>query len=377
MRGGTHVVITTIGDGQILLDLAENARRYKRTVTVWVIADRKTPTACRRNATRASDGDVEVRYLSPKDQDFLMRPFADFYKRLPWDSDSRRNIGYLLAYQAGCERLVLLDDDNYPLDDEDFIGEHERVGEPYAIMANVDDSGYYNYLAGHAMWPRGYPYSARIGPAGRSIAAIGTIGANLGVWTRDPDLDAVGWLGGIAPIERWRGLPVYLAHGTWTPINSQNTCLHRELVPAAMYVVQRYPGVEIMERYGDIFAGYFLQAVMGEGCLVRIGSPLVEHRRNSHNHLADLCQEAPAIAILEWLLPKLRSFRPDRAAVVAVRYLQLADYLRRLSREKLPGSLPSQSGDWLSETSFTMELYAKACLEINRQSREKLPGILA
>lgn len=361
MNNATHIVLTTIGDGRILLDLSENVCRHGQHATVWVIADHKTPPACRANAELAGGCGLDVHYLSPADQDEAGKRFP-IYPRLPWNSDARRNLGYLLAYEAGCERLILLDDDNFPTG-SDLVGDHGVVGSDYAGAGASCASGYYDYLQAHsdcAVAPRGLPYYARPGLPVGSQPVQGRVGVNVGVWAGDPDVDAVSWLAHRPRVGHWRGLPVVLAPGTWTPINSQNTCIARDLIPAAFFVIQRYPGIEVMDRYGDIFAGYFLQAAIGGDNLVRIGEPMVHHRRNRHNYIADLAQEAPAIALLEWLLPELEEFRSS-AASVAARYMDLADYLAGLNTP--PGRL-EWGRHWLLETSGSMSAYACSCLDI-------------
>lgn len=359
----THIVITTINDGAILLDIAANAAHYDRKATVWVIADKKTPADCYQNSHAAQKLGLDVRFLAPEKQGEAMKSFPEFYERLSWNSDCRRNIGYLLAYAEGCERLVILDDDNYPREN-DFIGAHEIAGKRYNGPAQDARGGYYNYL-GRAEYytpiiphPRGFPYFAR-GTQSYPSHASGKIGVNLGAWIGDPDVDAMTWIFAPFEVESWRNLPVTLSPGTWTPINSQNTCIVRELIPAAMFVPQRYPGIEFMDRFGDIFAGYFLQAV-NENYLIHIGQPVVEHLRNSHNHTLDMIYETPAISMLEYLLPVLREFKSD-ASDIAERYRELAYYLINQG-EKIPG-IP-QANAWLFETSWTMNAYAKACQTI-------------
>ena len=358
----THIVLTTINDGSILLDLAANAAHYGKQATIWVIVDRKTPAECYQNSQEARKLGLDVRFLSPEQQDEVMKDYPDFYHRLSWDSDCRRNIGYLLAYEAGCERLIVMDDDNYPHED-DFIGSHEIVGKEYVGMMTNNGEGYYNYLRQAEYqsflppYPRGYPYFAR-GILNRTNIDDGKIGVNIGVWYGDPDIDAMTWILDPFQVDDWICLPGTLSRNTWTPINSQNTCIIRDLIPAAMFIPQRYAGIEFIDRFGDIFAGYFMQAV-NEDYLVHIGAPIVIHRRNSHNHITDLFLEAPAIAILEYLLPLLKDFRGD-GLTVADRYLELIIFLGKISGD-LPKNLPSQARDWLVQTAWTMNTYVKAC----------------
>ena len=196
----------------------------------------------------------------------------------------------------------------------------------------------------------------------RPVSSLrGRVGVNIGVWTGDPDVDAASWLAGKPRVGGWWRLPVYLSPDTWTLINSQNTCIARALIPAAWFVTQRYPGVEYMDRYGDIFAGYFLQAAAGDA-IVRIRlthcpAPAQPPRLTS----TTWPRKRPAIMLLEWLLPELRQFVSD-AGSVSGRYLSLADYL-----DTITGNLPARvawAGKWLPETTASMRAYVRACTSI-------------
>src|SRR3712207_9514532 len=82
---------------------------------------------------------------------------------------------------------------------------------------------------------------------------------------------AITWLG--APVRSrsfkpHNGGSIFLGDDTWSPINTQNTGLHRDLTVTYYFVRMGYPlaGLPI-DRYGDIFSGYLSQACvkhMGE-----------------------------------------------------------------------------------------------------------------
>ncbi len=59
-----------------------------------------------------------------------------------------------------------------------------------------------------------------------------------------------------------------------------------------------------LDRYGDIFSGYFLQmAVRAVGHRIAVGHPLVEHRRTPHDLFKDLWHELAGMKLVEDLLP--------------------------------------------------------------------------
>ena len=70
-------------------------------------------------------------------------------------------------------------------------------------------------------------------------------------------------------------------------------------------------GLQI-DRFGDIFSGYFSQACARHlGHSIRAGTPIAEHRRNAHRYLRDATQEMAGIWVLEDLLPWLADLRLD------------------------------------------------------------------
>ena len=55
-----------------------------------------------------------------------------------------------------------------------------------------------------------------------------------------------------------------------------------------------------IDRYGDILSGYLCQAcVRHMGDRIRVGTPLVDHRRNSHNYLRDATAEMGCVWLME------------------------------------------------------------------------------
>jgi hypothetical protein len=61
-----------------------------------------------------------------------------------------------------------------------------------------------------------------------------------------------------------------------------------------------------IDRYGDIFSGYFAVACAKQmGGYVRAGTPVADHRRNTHNYMKDATNEWACILTLEDVLPWL------------------------------------------------------------------------
>ncbi|HXG59021.1 MAG TPA: hypothetical protein VNL91_08350 [Thermoanaerobaculia bacterium] len=312
------IVVTTIFPPQFLDGYVSNLRHYDRTASteIIVIPDRKTPPSVyERCAAHAAAG---IRVVCPtltEQEDFLRR-FPSMHDRIPYDSDNRRNIGFLMALDHGADVLISIDDDNYCLDDSDFVGEHLHAGRTIPHEAVRSSDGWINLcqlLRGDPsveVYPRGFPYFARgrsrsleKGPEERRRVAI-----NAGLWLTDPDVDAVTRLALRPRVDGHSGECWFLADDTWTPVNTQNTSIPRDAAAAYYYVRMGFSvgGLRI-DRYGDILSGYFLQkCAKSRGETVRIGTPVADHRRTPHNLFKDLYHELAGMVLIDDLLPWLQ-----------------------------------------------------------------------
>lgn len=372
-----HIVLTTISEPVVLLQLQKNLQQYGHldSTVCWVVGDKKTPSACIDLCQRVTDTGLEVRYLDIEAQDKWGERFREFYDRLAYNNETRRNIGYLFAMEHGCERLISIDDDNYPTGD-DFIGGHLKTGRQWEGRLIEDRSGYYNiceHLTVHPdrlLFPRGFPFELRgktnscaLLPAGEGVS----IGVTSGLWTNEPDVDAVTWLNGKVESIEYKGpCSLVLGQNTWSPINTQNTSVVRELIPAFFTIPMgfEFPGGRI-ERYGDIWGGYFLQAIMtGTAYHICFGQPVVEHRRNPHNYLDDLRYEFWGMILTDWLLSVLREeFKPTGTAIIE-RVEELSAFLQEVGCLRLPKWCPEDVRNFITQTARTLCLWANVCRQI-------------
>ena len=320
MKAG--IVITTINDCfKLIASLHDNLQFYGHAndVEIFIIPDVKTP--------RIANSGVKIHVPTLDEQDKFIYSLGVQPGFIKCNSDHRRNVGYLMALADGCDFVISLDDDNYPDSSYDFFAHHSIVCEnayeddwcSTEKWVNVCD-----LLATESRYPtryaRGFPYFARHKPPsnghwfGEPIVRV-----NQGMWVGEPDYDAITWLAAPMKSEAVVG-HITLGKESWSPINSQNTAVHRDLIPAYYFARSA--------RYGDIAQGYFVQAVAKKmGWAVRFGSPVVDHRRNSHNYLADVAAEIPDIQILEELLPQLTQWTLKGSTVSDI-YLDLAELIR-------------------------------------------------
>jgi hypothetical protein len=189
---------------------------------------------------------------------------------------------------------------------------------------------------------------------------------NAGLWLLDPDVEALTWLILDPHVAGWTGEARVLGRNTWSPVNTQNTALRKEAVAAYYFLRMGYPiGGTAIDRYGDIFSGYFVQACAKHlGGLVRAGSPVAEHRRNSHNYMKDANMEWGAILVLEELLPWLRERKLSGSGWVET-YRSLSVGLEELASTWQGPAWKEHAAGYLRRTATDMNQWAGACETIS------------
>ena len=152
--------------------------------------------------------------------------------------------------------------------------------------------------------------------------------------------------------------PVVLAPEVWSPVNTQNTALIREAIPAYYYIRMGFPiqGMKI-DRFGDILSGYFLQKCAKHlGHAVRFGDPVAEHKRSPHNLFKDLFHELAGMVVIEDLLPWLCELKLEGSGYKEA-YASLADSLCSQA-DRFTGFIWDDGGrDFLKETTRCMGLW--------------------
>lgn len=370
-----HIVFTTINFPVVINELVDNITRFGHLeqVKLWVIGDHKTPAECRELAIAASEKGLETVYLDIEAQDEWGKRCSGFYTRIPYNNETRRNIGYLCALEDGCDVMISIDDDNFPVADDDFIGAHSITGSDWNRQTINEETGFHNvceyleFKPARVVFPRGYPFrlrgrkneSQRLSePNGRRI------GVTAGLWLMDPDVDATTWLNGTVSGLRYKGEAIQvLSQDTWTPINTQNTSIVRELIPAFLCIPMGWtvPGGSI-QRYGDIWGGYFLQALMkGTDYLAAFGQPIVEHRRNPHDYIDDLRYEYWGMILTDWLLELLKNRFAPTSDIIIDRIGELADFIKDTAVPELPDWCPDEIEGFLIWTEGNLRTWGEAC----------------
>lgn len=311
-------VITTINVPTLLADLSANAQVNNRDqqVSVIIIADRKTPPEAQRYVDSLSEAKIQIEYFSPEQQEKWLQQYPELDSIVPYNTDNRRNIGHLMAYERGDEITLTIDDDNYPAA-SDYFGGFDSLGKTEPRKLTSSSSGWYNVCElldckpDVKFHPRGFPVSKRFVEESTSThIAASRLVAQAGLWNGVPDVDASTHVTVELTTMGVPGRNVVLNRRTWCPFNTQNSAYLTEITPAFYYVSMAEPlNGQSVDRYGDIWASYIartvIDAVRSEQDIpdvIGFGDPLANHIRNAHDFLHDLQLESPAMRLNETLL---------------------------------------------------------------------------
>jgi hypothetical protein len=366
----TAIVVTTIFEPKFLAGYLANLRQYGResSTAIYIVIDRKTPESVSAAAGAARAEGFQVHCPSLDEQVQSLRTIGAPTEFIPWNTDNRRNVGFLMAIQDGCETLISIDDDNFCRDNEDFVGGHSVVGTDCSDPIVESSDGWFNICSlmnsdvPGEVFPRGFPYAAQrtTRTVTRSAPHPRTIAINAGLWSHDPDIDAIYRLCQRPQMTTFKNESVVLGSDVWSPVNTQNTALMRELALTYYYVRMGFPlqGLKI-DRFGDILSGYLCQKVARHlGWGVRLGSPVVDHHRTVHNLFKDLYHELAGIVLIEDLLPWLREAKLQGTTPLDA-YSSLASRMRDASNA-FRGFVWDEGGrEFLRETSDCMETWVK------------------
>jgi hypothetical protein len=370
------VVVTTIGRGEFLKDYYAAAveEHALDRVEFIVIPDRKSPPELYAACAEYSSRGMRVRCPDLRAQDeYLAR--LDLTDFIPYDSDNRRNVGYLMALESGADFAISIDDDNYAIAGARFFAEHAVVASrnPVTTPSVESSTGWFNIcrllqVDPPNVYPRGFPYRRRHEHAEISERnETGHVRLNAGLWLGEPDLDAMTWLVSPARAANTIGRSVLLGPRAWSPINTQNTALHRDVLVSYYFARMGYPlgpGLGTIDRYGDILSGYFAQAcVRHMGDRIRVGTPAVDHRRNSHNYLRDATAEMGCVWLVEDLTEWLTALELTGATYHET-YLSLAASLDDAA-ERFKGFIwTDATRGYVHQLAYCMRRFAGACRRI-------------
>lgn len=266
-------VVTTIQSPTPSMQaLASTTRKYG--APLFVIGDKKSPEGYELEGAT---------FVSASDQERL--PFR-LAKKLPWNHYSRKNLGYLMAWQHGADSLFETDDDNAPT-----AGWEVR---PHEIRAHRGDAppwvNVYRYYTDKLVWPRGLPLDhirdAFVPMAVEEESVIAPI--QQGLVNGSPDVDGVWRLALDEEVEFRKEGDVFLANGSWCPFNSQCTWWYPEAF--ALLYLPSY----CTFRMTDIWRSFVAQRCLWElDKNVAFFAAAMVQERNEHDLMRDFEDEIP------------------------------------------------------------------------------------
>lgn len=366
----TSIVLTTINAGGILDGYCQQAEKegVKEQLRLIVIPDRKTPSQLFDKCKEVKAKGFAIDCPTVEEQDAYLKKLGAFSALVPYNSDNRRNIGYLMALESGDPILLSIDDDNYCIG-ETYQTSSLVLEEVVKLPAVHSSNGWFNFCdmlevePACTFYPRGFPYHKRHQrPQITYQEETGPVRMNVGLWLQEPDLDAITWLTAPVRARSFKGKSCLLGQDTWSPINTQNTALHRDLIVTYYFVRMGYPlaGMNI-DRYGDIFSGYLSQACVRKmGHRIRVGTPVADHKRNSHNYLRDLGGEMACVFVLEAFTEWLHDLKLEGRTYPEV-YLSLADAIEHQIQHFTGSIWTDSTRGYFHQMAYCMRQWVKAC----------------
>ncbi|MBI2120340.1 MAG: hypothetical protein HYT94_01810 [Parcubacteria group bacterium] len=183
-----------------------------------------------------------------------------------------RSYGFLKAYQLGADIVITLDDDCYPVKNQDFVKQHI---ENLSLFAPED--WFLTYPHRKYFYTRGIPYGIR----NKKEAVV-----SHGLWTGVLDFDAPTQLLNMnLKIPTHFPFIEFIPNNYFFPMCSMNLAFKRKVTPLMYFPPMGYDNKGKYwgyDRFDDIWAGIFAKKVIDHlGYSVVNGSPFIEHKKAS------------------------------------------------------------------------------------------------
>jgi len=266
------IVITSINNPTEAVRSFATLKDYR----LIVVGDKKTPL----------DWSCEgVVFLPVEKQDQIGRHLN---KILPYNHYCRKMLGYLHAFEMNVQGIIDADDDNNPKAGFSFPA---FEGKYNMVKKNQGFINVYQYFTDQKIWPRGLPLK-NINKNYKFPDLVTSSECKVGVWQGladdIPDVDAIYCLVDNRPCIFEARQPIVLGEGTFSPFNTQNTLIHRELFPLL------YLPAHVTFRFTDILRGLIAQPIIWmHGFHLGFTGATVTHERNPHDYFKDFISEIP------------------------------------------------------------------------------------
>jgi len=305
------VITTTIGIPKNLPEIYLNQIEHDHTdVHYYIVGDNKTPIPKVNRFLKKTIPIEDFTTLNMRTQkawlkkNFGRKKGVEYERVFQENNYQRRIIGFLMAKQNGAEKIIVVDDDNFPHPDDDFIGKHiSVVGVEDEHLVMTSDIKYIDLLsvlryenkAKNRVYVRGFPVFLR----GHSKLGFGVQycnpAVNIGLWEGSPDISALSRIAyGNPQVERNTAMyPIVVAPEEFTSMCMQNLCFDTEFLIAQYEFPMNVPiGGIRLGRYDDIWAGYVCKKILDKfDRAMTYGPPQAIHRRHVHDFRNDFIEE--------------------------------------------------------------------------------------
>ena len=313
----TSIVTTSINVPTFLEKYIPNLEQFgHKDVNIIIVGDTKTPE---KSFDYVYDNYQEeylngkVQFWDVKQQEAWVNEnypnnTRDVAFAIPYQSVRRRNFGYLRALELKSDVIITIDDDNLPVENDDWLGKHlSAFSKPMNTVFSPNKlvNPLVMLNSNHApIYMRGYPISEIFSDEFvNSLPNKRKVVMNMGLWNNKPDVDA--YTNIIYPDLKSNNKRTgfddnyALNPGHYTPINTQNTAFLSKILPAYYLLFQDTIIYENkIDRYDDIWSGMILQRIAKTlGDTVSFGEPFTDHMRNTHKYDRDLATEFSGIAL--------------------------------------------------------------------------------
>jgi len=363
-------VVTTINVPTLLQEYAKKLSK-KEKIGFIVVGDKKTPHKKLQSFMKnLKQYGCESEYMDLENQEKFIKKFKGLSKIFSYNSTQRRNAGYLKAAEYGSKVIIVLDDDNYISNDK-YLNHMKHIGKKSSFMEVNSSIGWFNPCMmlktdhGNEIYMRGFPYAKRfIKNKYKFKKNSGKVVLNMGLWTENPDVDAVT---NLAQPTKMIGLKkgfstLMIGKGTFMPINTQNTAIATEILPCFYDVMQGYnfKGLKI-DRYSDVWAGFLAKkAIDHMGDKITVGQPLSRHIRNSHDLLNDLKMELWGMILTEKFTEWLESMDLNGSS-----YIESYNFLAKDMKKTLAPSFDDLTiRRYFEKLSTFMQIWTSACSKV-------------
>ncbi len=305
------IVTTTIGIPKNLPDIYVNQRAHDHdNVHYYVVGDNKTPIPKVNKYLGTTIPKEDFTVLNMRTQkawlkkNFGRKRGVEYERVFQENNYQRRIIGFLMAKQDGAKKIIVVDDDNFPHPEDDFVGLHiNTVGVEDEHLVVSSDVKYIDLMSvlkytgkeKFRAYVRGFPLFLR----GNSRIGFGTQitnpAVNIGLWEQTPDISAISRIvAGDLVVERNpKMFPIVVPVGEYTSMCMQNLCFDTDfLITQYEFPMNVKIGGITLGRYDDIWAGYICKKILDicdRG--MTFGPPQAIHRRNVHDFQKDFIEE--------------------------------------------------------------------------------------